>query len=167
MSRITKILIAATFIDGILASGNINRAFIDMPAWAQVGPIGWATFSRHADLGPAAIILYPFEAFAGMILSVAAAILFYRARVKPRAAALPIYAGALLTVAGLMVTAKAAPIMLSVRHLGNDPVALEQAFRGFQFWGGVRGVFQVLAYCANLWALVAIFRTGAIRASDG
>jgi hypothetical protein len=102
-----------------------------------------------------------------MILSVAAAILFYRAPMKPRGAALPIYAGALLTVAGLLVTAKAAPIMLSVRHLGNDPVPLEQAFRGFRFWGGLRGVFQVLAYCANLWALVAIFRTGAIGASDG
>lgn len=26
-----KLIIAATLIDGILASGNINRAFVDMP----------------------------------------------------------------------------------------------------------------------------------------
>jgi len=29
---------------------------------------------------------------------------------------------------------------------------------GFQFWGNVRGVFQVLAFVANLWSLVVLSR---------
>jgi hypothetical protein len=151
-----KLIIAATLIDGILASGNINRAFVDMPAWRHVGPLAWAAFSRHADLGRTAMILYPAEAFSGAILSVAAVIAFRRTGSMPRSASVPVCAAALLLIGGLVVTIKAAPIMLSVHHLGNDPVALQRAFDGFEFWGGLRGIFQVLGYLANVWSLVAI-----------
>jgi hypothetical protein len=39
-SRIRRLNIAATFINGLLASGNINRNLVDMPAWRHVGPLG-------------------------------------------------------------------------------------------------------------------------------
>jgi hypothetical protein len=154
-SSIRPFIIAATFVNGLLASGNINRNLVDMPAWRQVGPLGWAAFSRHADLGWRAMMLYPGEAFTGMILSVAAAAMFWRERTAARTAAAPVYAAALLTIGGLLFTIKAAPIMLSVRHLGNDPVGLQRAFDGFEFWGWWRGVCQCAAYLASLWALVA------------
>lgn len=148
-------IIAATLLNGILASSNINRGFIDMPAWHQVGATPWAAFSRHADLGHAAMILYPFEAICGAMLSVAAAVSFRRSRVGPRQAALPVYAAALLAIGGLAATTQAAPIMLSVRHL-TDPADLGRALDGFTFWGGIRGVCQVLTYLANFWSLLAI-----------
>jgi hypothetical protein len=154
-STIRRLIVAATLVNGLLASGNINRNVIDMPAWRHVGPLGWAAFSREADLGLSAMILYPGEAFAGMILSVAAALVFRRDRTAPRAAAMPIYAAGLLTIGGLLFTIKAAPIMLSVRHLGEDPVALQRAFDGFEFWGWWRGVCQCSAYLASFWALLA------------
>jgi FtsP/CotA-like multicopper oxidase with cupredoxin domain len=131
------------------------KTLVDMPAWRHVGPLGWAAFSRQADLGWRAMMLYPGEAFAGMILSVAAAAMFWRDRTVARSPAAPVYAAALLTIGGLLFTIKAAPIMLSVRHLGNDPVALQRAFDGFAFWGWWRGVCQVAAYLASFWALVA------------
>jgi hypothetical protein len=154
-SRTRRLIIAATLVNGLLASGNINRNLVDMPAWRHVGPLGWAAFSRQADLGWRAMILYPGEAFTGMILSVAAAAMFWRERTVARAAAVPVYAAALLTIGGLLFTIKAAPIMLGVRHLGNDPIALQRAFDGFEFWSWWRGVCQCAAYLASLWALAA------------
>lgn len=107
-SPIRRLIAAATLVNGLLASGNINRNLIDMPAWRHVGPLGWAAFSWHADLGRTAMILYPGEAFAGVILSVAVAAMFRRDRTAPRAAAIQVYAAALLTIGGLLFTIKAA-----------------------------------------------------------
>jgi hypothetical protein len=157
------IVLAATLMDGILASGGINRATVDMPAWRHVGPVGWAAFSRYADLGRTAMVLYPLEAFSGMILSVAAVFVARRHPSVPGSVAIPVYAAALFTIGGLLLTVKAAPIMLSVRHLGDSPAALARAFNGFEFWGGLRTGSQVLGYFANLWSLVAILRC---RAGD-
>ncbi len=135
---------------------NVNRALLEMPAWQQTGPLGWAAFSRHADLARNGAILYPLDAFAGAILSIAAMVSFRRDGSKPWPAAIPIYSAPLLSIAGLLSTFKAAPNMLRVRHLDNDPTALQQALNAFQFWGNIRGLFQFLAFVANLWSLVAI-----------
>jgi hypothetical protein len=161
-TKTRRLLIAATLVNGLLASGNINRAVVDMPAWRQVGVLGWAVFSRHADLGPRAIIVYPGEAFTGMILSVAAAVMFRRDRGAPRAAAIPLYTAALLTIGGLLFTIKAAPIMLSVRHLGDDPVAFQRACDGFAHWVLWRGPCQCAAYLASFWALVEWTNTSSV-----
>ncbi len=152
------LVIAATLVNSFLAAGNVNRAIVDMPAWQQTGPLAWAAFSRHADLATTAMILYPFEAFVGTLLSIAAAISFRRDRVARRWASVLVYGAALMGIGGLLATTQAAPVMLSVRDLGENAVALQQALNAFQFWGNVRGVFQVLAFIANLFSLVAISR---------
>jgi hypothetical protein len=64
-------------------------------------------------------------------------------------------------VGGMLPTRQAVPIMLSARRLGDDPVLLQRAFDGFEFWGRVWGVFQVLAFGAVLWSLVALLRPNA------
>ena len=61
-----------------------------------------------------------------------------------------------MTIGGLLATTKAAPIMLSVAHLDDNGPALQQALDGFQFWGNIRGVFQMLAFVTSLWSTVAI-----------
>jgi len=136
----------------------VKRALVEMPAWQLTGPRAWASFSRHADLGPTAMILYPLSAFAGAILSGAVAFSFRQDRAHGRVAAVPIYGAALLTLGGLVVTTRAAPIILSVRRLDDDAPILQHALNGFQFWGNVRGAFQVLAFVANLWSLAALSR---------
>lgn len=74
-----------------------------------------------------------------------------------RSAAVPIYAAALLALGGMLATTRAAPTLLATRQI-SDPAALQRALNRFAFWGGVRAVFQFLAFCANLWSLVAISR---------
>jgi len=144
----------------MLASG-INRTLVDMPAWQHVGAPAWAAFSQWADLRNG-MILYPLEGIGGAVLSIVAAILFYyNRRAMTRSEAVPLYAAALLALGGMLVTTQAAPIMLGTSHL-SDPVRLQQALNGFYFWGGVRAVFQFLAFCANLWSLVAVSRQAAI-----
>jgi hypothetical protein len=155
-SHLTRNLIAAaTLISGILAGGNVNGA-VDGPAWQHLGVLAWAEYSRYADLSLGARILFPTEAFGAMILSVAAVLSFRRDGKEPRSVAFPIYAAALCAIGGLLITIKAAPIMLSIGHLGSDTVALQRAQDGFGFWDRIRGVFQVLAYLANFWSLVAL-----------
>jgi hypothetical protein len=147
----------AAVLNGILASG-INRTLVDMPAWQRVGAPAWAQFSRWADMGTRGLILYPLEGIGGAVLSIGAAIVFHRSRRSMRrSAALPIYAAALLALGGMLATTQAAPTLLGTRHT-SDPAALQRALNGFEFWGGVRAVFQSLAFCANLWSLVAISR---------
>ncbi len=150
------VFVAAVF-NGMLASG-INRTLVDMPAWQRVGAPTWAEFSRWADMGTNGLILYPFEGIGGAVLSILAAIVFHhKRRSMARSAAVPIYAAALLALGGMLATTQAAPTLLNTRYT-SDPAALQQALNGFEFWGGVRAVFQSLAFCANLWSLVAFSR---------
>lgn len=149
------LVILATLVNGILASGNINRGLVDMPAWHQVGAAAWATFSRHADLGSVAMVLYPFEGICGALLCIAVVVAFRWSRAGPRRAAFPIYAAAFFAIGGLAATTQAAPIMLSVRHL-TDPSDVARALDGFTLWGGIRGICQVLAYVTNFWSLLVL-----------
>jgi len=109
-------------------------------------------------------MLYPFLGIGGALLSIAAAVSLSRDR-APRNVALPVHAGATLTVGGLLATTQAAPIMLSVATMGDDPALVQHALDGFVFWGGIRGVLQVLAFGANLWSLAAILTSRAPAAA--
>jgi hypothetical protein len=148
---------AATLAGGLLAGLNVNRALVEMPAWQHTGAIPWANFSRHADLSTVGALFYAIGAFAGAILSIGTALSFRgRSHGQPHSAAIPIYGAVPMAIGGLLITTQAAPIMIGVRDLGDDAMALQQALNGFQFWGNIRGVFQVLAFVANLWSLVAL-----------
>jgi hypothetical protein len=151
-------VVAATAVSGLLAGTNIDGLIVQMPAWGQVGALAWATYSREADLGNG-LVLYPLEAIGGTLLTVCAAVTFYFDRTAPHSAAIPIYAAVVLVLAGLLATTQAAPYMLSLREIGNDPAALQRAFDGFNRWGMVRAVFQILAFGANLWGLVSVLRS--------
>ena len=156
MKLVVIFIVGATLANGLLAGGDVDRWLVGMPAWQSVGVVGWANYSRLADLGNG-FVLYPILAIAGTLLSLAAVVIFMRQAKHERVAAIPVYAAAALAVAGLLVTFKAAPFMLSLRHIGNEDVGLLQhAFDGFRLWGGVRTVLQTLGFGANLWSLAVI-----------
>src|SRR5690242_3756481 len=121
--RTRNLAVAAALTDSFMGGAGANRALVEMPAWQKTGPLGWAAFSRHADLGPVGNVLYPIIGFAGTFLSIGAAISFHRDRSAPESAALPFNMAALMSIGGLLVTIKAAPNMLRVRHLDNDEAA--------------------------------------------
>jgi hypothetical protein len=162
----TGLLIAATLLNGFLAGFNLDRSIVHNAAWHQLGPLAWADYSQHADLAVRGAILYPFLGIGGAFLSVAAAISFLRNEVAPRSAALPIYAGALLTISGLLVTTEAAPYMLSMTHLAGDSAGLQRALDGFVFWSNVRSWFQIVAFFMNLWSLATILEPSFSRNLD-
>ncbi len=150
------IFLASAF-NGLSGSG-MNRVLVEMPAWQHVGALAWATFSRWADNGTAGLFLYPFEKIGGTVFSIAAAIIFFANRQHlPRNRALPIYGAALFALGSLLATTQAAPLMLSTPHISN-PVSLQHALDGFEFWEGIRAGVQALTFCGNLWALVVVSR---------
>jgi hypothetical protein len=153
VSRVTLFLIVAELLLGGLA-GALNRTLVEMPAWHHLGAGAWATFSRTADLGNGEI-LYPLVGIGGTVSILAAAIAFRFSSRRPWSVALPLYVAALMAVGGLLITTKAAPIMLSLHRIGDDPAALRQAFEGFYRWDSIRAVLGALGYCAEIWALVA------------
>jgi hypothetical protein len=148
------LVIAATFLGGILAGATFDRMIVQMPAWRRIGSRAWAEYSRKADLGNG-LVFYPLVAIGGAVLSIAAAVAFHFDQTVPRSTAVPIYGAAVLVIGGLLATIKAAPKMLSLRRIDDDNGLLE-ALKGFHRWSLVRAVPQVLAFVANLWSLVSL-----------
>jgi hypothetical protein len=135
--------------------GTMNRTLVEMPAWRHLGVEAWAAFSRGADLGNGTI-LYPLAGIGGLALILAAAIVFHFGSRRPWWAAIPVYGSALLAICVMLTTTQAAPIMLSLHRIGNDPRALQQAFDGFYRWDSIRTVIGTLEGCMEIWALVAL-----------
>jgi hypothetical protein len=151
----TRLLVGAVLLGGLIAGLDMARLAVEMPAWRHVGAGAWAQFSRHADLGNG-LIAFPVVAIGAALATIAALITYRMGGGSPRSAALPIHTGAVLVVLGLVTTVFAAPNMLSLRTVGNDAAAIERAFDGFEWWGGIRSVVQTLAFVANVWALVKV-----------
>ena len=152
--RLTLFLILVELLLGGLAAA-LNRTLVEMPAWHHLGAGAWAAFSRLADLGNGKI-LYPLAGIGGTASILAAAIAFRFSSRRPWSVAFPLYGAVLMAVCGLLLTTQAAPIMLSLPRIGDDPAALKEAFDGFYRWDSIRAVCGALEYCAEIWALVAL-----------
>jgi len=155
--RTRLLLAAATLVGGILAGGIVDRSLVAGPAWHSLGADAWAQFSRHADLG-AGLVLYPLEGIGAALLIVAAAVSYRFDASAPRAAALPLYGAAAFSIAGLLLTMKAAPIMLALGAAqSSDIVKID--FAAFHFWGlYLRGTTDFLAFLAEVWAFTVLSR---------
>jgi hypothetical protein len=134
---------------------TLNRTLVEMPAWKHLGVQAWATFSRNADLGNGTI-LYPLAGIGGLVLVLAAAIVFRLGPRRPWSVAIPVYGAALLTICVILTTTQAAPIMQSLRRIGDDPRALQQAFDGFYKWDSIRAVIGTVEGVLEIWALVGL-----------
>jgi hypothetical protein len=86
----------------------------------------------------------------------AAAIVFSRGPRRPWYVAIPVYGSALMAIGVMLSTTQAAPIMLSLHRIGDNPRALQQAFEGFYRWDSIRAVIGTLEGCLEIWALVAL-----------
>ena len=145
----TKVLLAAAaLVSGLLAGGVLDRVIVGGPAWNALGAEAWVEYSRRADLGTG-LIVYPIEGIGSTLLIFAAALSNYFDRHVGRGAAIPLYCGLGLSVAGLLLTAKAAPIMLSLGAPQNAAAA-QRAFDEFFVWGlYLRGAADTLALQGN------------------
>lgn len=79
----------------VLAGAGLDRLVVQMPAWRIVGIQGWATYSRHADLGHG-LLLYPIAAIGGFVLSLSAVITARRQNASGLRTTIPFDAAAAL-----------------------------------------------------------------------
>lgn len=146
------LLTAATIVSGTLAGGVVDRVIVGGPAWHGLGAEAWAQYSRHADLGTG-LLAYPIEAIGGALLIVAGIVSNRRDGEPGRRRALPLYCALTFSIAGLLLTAKAAPIMLGLTK-SQPGEAMQTAFDQFFLWGlYLRGSADLLAFVAMVWAL--------------
>jgi hypothetical protein len=154
MLRVALLLVVVASLLGSLAD-SLARTLVEMPAWRHLGPEAWAAFSRSADLGNGKI-MYPVAGIGGTVLILAAATAFRLSPRRPLSVAIPLYGAALMATCVMLTTTQAAPIMLSLHRIGNDPATLQQAFEGFYRWDSIRAILGALEGCAVIWALVAL-----------
>lgn len=152
--RTSLLLIVISSLVAAFAN-SLNRTLVEMPAWHQLGAQAWAAFSRRADLGNGGY-LYPISGIGGTILILAAAIVFRLSPRRPWSVAIPLYTASLMVICVMLTTTQAAPAMLSLRRIGDDPAALQQAFETFYRWDSIRAVCVALDGCAKVLALVAL-----------
>jgi len=149
---------AACIFTGLLAGGDADRYIVQEPAWRHVNILNWLEYSRHADLGNG-LIFYPFEAITGFILLLASSAIIVIYKDAFKYPAFIAHMATLLSATGLILTFFAAPIMLSLRTMENNPVLVQDAFDRFHFIGYLRAIVQVLSFCACTWALRKLFAT--------
>lgn len=154
-TRTKTLLVLATLLSGLLAGGVVDRVLVGGPAWSELGAEAWVEYSRRADLG-AGLIVYPIDGIGSTLLIFAAALSGYFDRQIGRGVAIPLYGALALSAGGLVLTAIAAPIMLSLGAPQNA-VAAQRAFDEFFVWGlYLRGAADTLAFVALLWALAGM-----------
>jgi hypothetical protein len=150
--RTRLLLVAATLVTGLLAGGIVDRVIVGGPAWHELGASSWMQYSRRADLGTG-LLIYPLEGIGATLLIISATLSNHFDRGASRGLALPMYCALVFSVIGMLMTVKAAPIMLALRSPQSEAVA-QIAFEQFYLWGlYLRGLVDVLAFLANVWAL--------------
>lgn len=160
-ASLTKsLLVGATLLGGLLAGMATNKVLVEMPAWAEVGVIPWANFTRAEDTG-LGLILFPVIGGSALLLTVAAAAAFHFDRTAPLSGAVPVYAAVVLAVAALIVTVGLlAPPRLSLKQAGTDIAELQQIFASVDRWWKVKALLHVLTFGSNLWALMTVASAG-------
>jgi hypothetical protein len=142
-------------VSGILAGGVVDRVVVGGPAWHELGAEAWAAYSPHADLGNG-VVAYPVQAIGGALLIIFAAVSNYLERDAASTTTVPLYCAVAFSFVGLMLTAKAAPIMLGLAA-PQSPSATQHAFDEFFLWGlYVRGTTVVLTFIAVTCSLACL-----------
>jgi hypothetical protein len=154
MSILFWLLVLAVIEGGIIAGVSFDVALVKLPTRKRIGPMAYAQFARGNDLGNGRTV-YPLLGITALLL-IAVATTLARVKHEPAAVMLPLLVAAILTVVHSLCTAKAAPIMLSLAKTGDEPKVLQQKLDRFAFWHGLRTVFQVAAFIALVWALIAV-----------
>jgi hypothetical protein len=139
--------------DGVRAGAGTFRALLDLPARSQIGPVAFAELSRATDLSPRGVAFYALYGAGGLVLTAATAWVVFRAR-APKATRRLTLLAALSSVAILLLTLLAAPLMWRIGSSPNDPMLLADLEDRFVALTIPRIVLADLSFLATLSALV-------------
>jgi len=150
------VAIAATALDGLLAGASLDQSIKQLPARRRIGAVAYSVYARAADMGNG-FFWYPILGVGGALLTIVAAILAL-AQSAPTSVAWPLYLAAVGSLSHSFTTSRAAPTMLSQRHVAptaeNEP-KLTALFDRFERWQTARVILQVVTFGLMLWALAA------------
>jgi hypothetical protein len=142
-------LLLITVVQGLAAGICFDTALVKLPARHRIGVVAYANFARGNDLGNG-LKVYPYLVVGGGAILIALTVI---AHVTHQATSIryPLYVAALSGLGYLAATAKAAPLMWSLRKTGDDGQVLKQKLDGFAYWHAWRTLFSMSAFVALLW----------------
>jgi hypothetical protein len=143
-------LLLMTFVQGLGAGICFDVAMVKLPTRHRIGATAYANFARGNDLGNG-LKVYPFIVVGGGLSVIALTVVAYIGG-QPASILHPLYVGSLACAGYLGATAKAAPIMWSLKTTPNSEPVLKEKLDRFAYWHGWRTAFQLGAFIALLWA---------------
>ena len=152
MSAAFGLLVVTVGFHGLLAGASLDVAAVKLPTRHRIGPVAYANFARGNDLGNG-LVVYPAAGILAVLLVLATTIATYFTK-SSSAVQVPLLLACGGTVAHSICTAKAAPIMLSLRRTPDEGAILKAKLDRFAFWHALRATFQISTFVVLLWALV-------------
>jgi hypothetical protein len=128
-------------------------ATVKLPTRHRIGVAAYANFARGNDLGNG-LKVYPYLVVGGGLALIALTVVAHFSGLAS-ASLYPLYMAAVSAAGYLAATAKAAPIMWSLRKTRDEEDVLRFKLDRFAYWHGWRTVFQITAFVALLWALAS------------
>lgn len=152
MNLVLFLLVGATAINGLLAGLNLDTALVKLPARLRIGVVTYAAFARGNDLGNG-LVVYPLLGVGAALLTMLATLFAFVSHGRMDVVLL-LSLATLLSLLHTFATARAAPIMLSLKNTSDGEALLAAKLDRFARWHMVRATLQVLAFFILLWALV-------------
>ena len=140
----------AVFTNGLLAGTSFDTSLVKLPARRKIGNVAYAVFARGNDLGRG-VIVYSMLAIAAGLFVISSTIIALIQQVKGDLVLLLIITS-ITTIIHFIGTAKAAPVMLSIKNTANDETILKGKFDKFERWHDFRACFQVITFLVLLYA---------------
>ena len=153
MPMVFWLIVTSVVIHGLVAGLSFDVATVKLPTRRRIGVIAYANFARGNDLGNG-LIVYPTLGVLALLIVFATTIIAYFTTVSYEIMT-PLLLAVAGTIAHTLCTAKAAPIMLSLRHTEDDEILLTRKLNQFAFWHNLRALFQFLTFVILVWALIA------------
>lgn len=146
-------LMLMTFVQGLAAGICFDVALVKLPTRHRIGTAAYADFARGNDLGNG-LKVYPYLVVGGGVVLIVLTVLAHIGGL-PSAMRYPLYVAGVSAAGYLAATAKAAPIMWSLRTASDEEPVVKAKLDRFAYWHGWRAVFQIMAFVALLWALAS------------
>ena len=151
--------IAAAVASGAMVGATLDQSVKQLPARHRIGAVAYAAYARAADL-TGGVRWYPGLA-AVVVVSTGAAVATGLFDHPDRWRLVALLAAGVGTVAHMLVTARAAPTILSLRRLSDDdPERIAAVLDRFARLQALRAGLQVAALAAAVWVLVATVTAG-------
>jgi hypothetical protein len=146
--------VAAVVANGLMVGATLDQSVKQLPARHRIGAVAYAGYARAADL-TGGVRWYPALA-ALVVLGTGGAAVTGLLDHPDRWRVVALGAAAVVTVAHMLVTARAAPTLLSLRRLsGEDPDRIAAVLDRFARLQTLRAGLQVAALAAVVLVLLA------------